>query len=107
MNMQALMKQAQAMQRDITNIKNEIDSSVFEGKSSLVSVQVKGTKEIIKVSIDEGAKDLVVDDLSMLEDMIVLALNDAFSKVDKVTEEKMGKYSSMMPGLMQYVSKIY
>lgn len=100
MNMQALMKQAQAMQRDITNIKNEIDSSVFEGKSSLVSVQVKGTKEIVKVSIDEGAKDLVVDDLSMLEDMIVLALNDAFSKVDKTTEEKMGKYSSMMPGLM-------
>ena len=100
MNMQALMKLAQAMQRDITNIKNEIDSSVFEGKSSLVSVQVKGTKEIIKVSIDEGAKDLVVDDLSMLEDMVVLALNDAFSKVDKVTEEKMGKYSSMMPGLM-------
>lgn len=107
MNMQALMKQAQAMQRDITNIKNEIDSSVFEGRSSLVTVQVKGTKEIVKVSIDEGAKDLVVDDLSMLEDMIVLALNDAFSKVDKVTEEKMGKYSSMMPGLMQYVSKIY
>lgn len=100
MNMQALMKQAQAMQRDITNIKNEIDSSVFEGKSSLVSVQVKGTKEIVKVSIDEGAKDLVVDDLSMLEDMVVLALNDVFSKVDKVTEEKMGKYSSMMPGLM-------
>ena len=100
MNMQALMKQAQAMQRDITNIKNEIDSSVFEGKSSLVTVQVKGTKEIIKVSIDEGAKDLVVDDLSMLEDMVVLALNDAFSKVDKTTEEKMGKYSSMMPGLM-------
>ena len=107
MNMQALMKQAQAMQRDITNIKNEIDSSVFEGRSSLVTVQVKGTKEIVKVSIDEGAKDLVVDDLSMLEDMVVLALNDAFSKVDKVTEEKMGKYSSMMPGLMQYVSKIY
>lgn len=100
MNMQALMKQAQAMQRDITKIKNEIDSSVFEGKSSLVSVQVKGTKEVVKVSIDDGAKDLVTDDLSMLEDMIVLALNDAFSKVDKATEEKMGKYSSMMPGLM-------
>lgn len=100
MNMQALMKQAQAMQRDITKIKNEIDSSIFEGKSSLVSVQVKGTKEIVKVSIDENAKDLISDDLSMLEDMIVLALNDAFSKVDKSTEEKMGKYSNMMPGLM-------
>ena len=100
MNMQALMKQAQAMQRDITKIKNDIDSTIFEGKSSLVSVEVKGTKEVDKVSIDNGAKDLISDDISMLEDMIVLALNDAFSKVDKTTEEKMGKYSSMMPGLM-------
>lgn len=100
MNMQALMKQAQAMQRDITKIKNDIDSTIFEGKSSLVSVEVKGTKEVVKVSIDNGAKDLISDDISMLEDMIVLALNDAFSKVDKTTEEKMGKYSSMMPGLM-------
>lgn len=100
MNMQALMKQAQAMQRDITKIKNDIDSTIFEGKSSLVSVEVKGTKEVVKVSIDNGAKDLISEDISMLEDMIVLALNDAFSKVDKTTEEKMGKYSSMMPGLM-------
>ena len=100
MNMQALMKQAQAMQRDITKIKNDIDSTIFEGKSSLVSVEVKGAKEVVKVSIDNGAKDLISDDISMLEDMIVLALNDAFSKVDKTTEEKMGKYSSMMPGLM-------
>ena len=100
MNMQALMKQAQAMQRDITKIKNDIDSTIFEGKSSLVSVEVKGTKEVVKVSIDNGAKDLISDDISMLEDMIVLALNGAFSKVDKTTEEKMGKYSSMMPGLM-------
>ncbi len=100
MNMQALMKQAQAMQRDITKIKNEIDSSVFEGKSSLVTVEVKGTKEVVSVKIDESARDLISDDISMLEDMIVLACNDAFSKVDKVTSEKMGKYSSMMPGLM-------
>jgi len=100
MNMQALMKQAQAMQRDINNIKNELDNTVFEGKSSLVSVSVKGSKEIVKVSISEDAKDLVADDISMLEDMIVLALNDAFNQVDKKTEEKMGKYSSMMPGLM-------
>ena len=100
MNMQALMKQAQAMQRDINNIKNELDNTVFEGKSSLVTVSVKGSKEIVEVKISSDAKDLIADDISMLEDMIVLALNDAFSKVDKKTEEKMGKYSSMMPGLM-------
>lgn len=100
MNMQALMKQAQAMQKDITNIKNEIDSSVFEGKSSLVKVEVMGTKEIKSVKIDSDAKDLISDDISMLEDMIVLAINDAFAKVDDAISKKMGKYSSMMPGLM-------
>ena len=100
MNMQALMKQAQAMQKEITGIKNEIDNTVFEGSSSLVSVKVKGTKEIIEVKFLDGAVDLANDDISMLEDMIVLALNDAFSKVDKTTEQKMGKYSNMMNGLM-------
>ncbi len=100
MNMQALMKQAQAMQKEITGIKNEIDNSVFEGASSLVSVKVKGTKEVVEIKFLDGAKDLANDDISMLEDMIVLALNDAFNKVDKTTEQKMGKYSSMMNGLM-------
>ncbi len=100
MNMQALMKQAQAMQKEITGIKGEIDNSVFEGKSSLVSVKVKGTKEIIEVKFLDGAKELANDDISMLEDMVILALNDAFTKVDKTTEQKMGKYSSMMNGLM-------
>ena len=100
MNMQALMKQAQAMQKEITGIKGEIDNSIFEGKSSLVFVKVKGTKEIVEVKFLDGAKDLANDDISMLEDMVVLALNDAFSKVDKTTEQKMGKYSSMMNGLM-------
>lgn len=100
MNMQALMKQAQAMQKEITGIKDEVDNSIFEGKSSLVTVTVKGTKEVVKISLSEDVKDVVHDDISMLEDMIVLALNDAFSKVDKELSDKMGKYSSMMPGLM-------
>lgn len=100
MNMQALMKQAQAMQKEITGIKSEIDNAVFEGKSSLVSVKVKGTKEIVEIKFLDGAKELANDDISMLEDMIVLALNDAFSKVDSTTEQKMGKYSSMMNGMM-------
>ena len=100
MNMQALMKQAQAMQKEITGIKEEIDNTIFEGKSSLVSVKVKGTKELVEVKIDENAKELISDDLSMLEDMITVALNDAFANVDKATEEKMGKYSNMMNGLM-------
>jgi nucleoid-associated protein EbfC len=99
MNMQALMKQAQAMQKEITNIKKEIDNSEFEGSSSLVNVVVNGKKEVLSVKISSDAFDLK-DDISMLEDMIVLALNNAFDKVDKTTNEKMGKYSNMMSGLM-------
>lgn len=100
MNMQALMKQAQAMQRDITKTKEEIDSMEFNGESSFVSIVVNGKKEVLKVTISPSAKEVVVDDISMLEDMIMIAMNDAFKKVDKTTQEKMGKYSSMMNGLM-------
>ena len=95
-----MMKQAQALQKEITKIKSDIDNSEFVGKSSLVSVRVKGTKEVIEISFSDGAKDLANDDISMLGDMIVLAINDAFSKVDKETELKMGKYSSLMNGIM-------
>ena len=87
------------MQKEITNIKNEIDNSTFEGSSSLVKVVVNGKKEVLSVKISSDATDLS-DDISMLEDMIVLAMNDAFLKVDKTTNEKMGKYSNMMSGLM-------
>lgn len=99
MNMQALMRQAQAMQKEITNAKASIDAMEFIGKGSLVTVKVNGKKEVLEVKIDPNVCDLS-DDLSMLEDMILVALNDAFTQVDKKTEEKLGKYSSMMSGLM-------
>ncbi len=95
MNIQALMKQAQSLQKDMMKTKEEIDNMVFVGESSFVKVEVKGTKEVVKVTISEKIE---ADDIEMLEDMIVVALNSAFSKVDKTTEEKMGKYSNMMPG---------
>ena len=96
MNLQAMMKQAQKMQKDMMNSKNEIDNMTFEGKSSLVTVEMKGTKEITKVTI---SKDVEPDEIEMLEDMILVAVNDASKQVDKMTEEKMGKYTKGMPGL--------
>ncbi len=97
MNIQALMKQAQQMQKDILKAKAEIDAMVFEGESALVKVYVYGNKTVQKVEFldQEEAKK----DLEMLSDMLVVAFNDAFSKIDKVTEQKMGKYSNSMPGL--------
>lgn len=96
MNMQALMKQAQNLQRDMLKSKEEIDNMVFTGNSSFVTVEVKGTKEVMKVIINNN--DITSDDKEIIEDMLVVALNDAFKQIDKVTEQKMGKFSNMMPG---------
>lgn len=97
MNIQAMMKQAQKMQKDMMKAKEEIDNTTFEGKSSFVTVEMKGTKELIKVNID--AETIEKDEIEMLEDMILVAVNDAAKEVDKTTEEKMGKYTQGMPGL--------
>ena len=97
MNMQAMLKQAQALQKDMLKAKAEIDNTEFSGESSLVKVTLKGTKEIVKVKIN--AEDgLDKDDVEVLEDMIVVALNDAMKKIDKATESKMSKYGNI-PGL--------
>ena len=98
MNMQALMKQAQKMQKDMMSAKDEIDNMEFTGTSSLVKVTMKGTKEVIKVEIDSN-DSLEKDDIEMLQDMILVAVNDAISQIDKITEEKMGKYGNSIPGL--------
>ena len=98
MNMQALMKQAQKLQKDMMNTKEEIDKTEFVGESSLVKVTMKGTKEVTKVEISHE-NSLEKEDIEMLEDIIVVAINDAIKKVDDTTEQKMGKYTQGMPGL--------
>ena len=97
MNLQAMMKQAQKLQKDMMNAKNEIDEMEFTGKSSFVTVTVKGTKEVVSVKIDTTS--IEKDEIEMLEDMILVATNEATKQVDKKTEEKMGKYTQGMPGL--------
>jgi len=97
MNIQAMMKQAQALQKDMLKAKGEIDSTEFVGESSLVKVTSLGTKEVIKVEIS-GKEDLEASDLEMLEDMFMIAVNDANKKIDKAMESKMGKFGNI-PGL--------
>jgi DNA-binding YbaB/EbfC family protein len=99
MNIQAMMKQAQKLQQEMMNTKEEIDKKIFPGKYSVVEVEVNGKKELIKVKIDNSFK-LDEGDFEMLEDMIVLAVNDALKKVDVEIENKMGKYGSGLSGLM-------
>lgn len=97
MNMQAILKQAQNMQKDMLKAKTEIDNTTFTSENSLVKVEVDGTKKItsIKIKTENG---LEADEVEMLEDMVMVAINSAFEKVDKMTEEKMGKFNNI-PGL--------
>ena len=97
MNMQAMLKQAQALQKDMMKVKEEIDQTDFVGESSLVKVTMKGTKEVAKVEI-QAEDSMDKDDIEMLQDMIVVAINDANKKVDKMMESKMSKFGNI-PGL--------
>jgi len=85
-----VLKKLQKMQEDLKKVQAEINASTFYGQAggSVVKVAVKGTKEIISIDIKKEEVDL--NDLSMLEALIIAALNDAFRKVDREIEESVG-----------------
>ena len=92
MNIQGLMKQAQMMQKKMQEEQERLEKEEFEGVSGggMVKVVVNGKKVVSSVSINPDAVD--VDDIEMLEDLIVAALNDAYSKADKLYDEKMAPF---------------
>lgn len=97
MNMQAMMQQAQKLQRDMMKAKNEIDEKNFTSTQGFLTIEMKGTKEVASVKIDK--ENLDKDDIEMLEDLISLAVNDNVKKIEKETESKMGKFGGLS-GLM-------
>ena len=99
MNMQALMQQAQRMQKDMQKKQEEINATVYAGTSELVDVEVYGTKKIKKINI-KNKDNFDAEDVEILEDMIKIAMNDAFTKVDKDVESKMGAYGKQLGGLL-------
>lgn len=99
MNMQQMMAQAQKMQRDLEKKKDELNKQLFPGKSEFVEVVLNGKKEMISIKIlKEGIID--EDDKEIIEDMIVLAVKDAITKIDGEFNSKMGQYAGMLDGLM-------
>ncbi len=97
MNMQAMLKQVQSMQKDMMKVKEEIDKTEFIGESALVKITMLGTKEVTKVEISKD-ESFEADDLEVLEDMILVAINEANKKVDETTDKKMSKFGNI-PGL--------
>ena len=96
MNMQALMQQAQKMQKDIMKKKDEVNKKEFTGNSELVEVVFTGDKRMVSVKIKQ---DIDNDDKEIIEDMFVIAVNDAMAKIDKETESALGAYGNQLGGL--------
>lgn len=95
-SMRQLMKQAQEMQERLQRELNEmvIEASVGGG---MVTVRMSGHKQLVSVKIDPEAMD--PQDPSMLEDLIVAAVNEAGRKIEETMQGKMGSMASSLPGL--------
>ena len=93
--MQNLFKQAQKMQEEMQKAQAELEEMEIEGSAGggLVKVVVNGKKVVKNVTINHDAVD--TDDITMLEDLIIAALNDAYAKAEKVFNEKMGAFNGL------------
>lgn len=94
-NMQALMRQAQKMQEDMKKAQEELEEMQIEGiaMNGLVKVVMNGKKVISAVNISPDAVD--TEDMTMLEDLIIVAINDGYAKAEKAYSEKMGPFAGM------------
>lgn len=101
MNMQMLMQQAKKMQAQLLKEQEELEKTEYEGSSSLVNVKINGKYEVlgVKINLPDG-ESIDSDDKEMLEDMFMVAMNEAVKKVEQYKEKKMGKYGQGLAGLM-------
>ena len=99
MNMNALMQQAKKMQEQMTKAQEELEQAEIVGKAGgdMVKVTMNGKKEIKSIKLEKTAVD--PDDVEMLEDLLIVAINDASAKADALSKEKMGPMGGL-GGLM-------
>ena len=93
--MQGLMQQAKKMQEEMERTATLLDDWEIVGTAAneAVVVYMNAKKIINGIELDESVVD--ADDIEMLEDLIMAAINDGYAKADKVYEEKMGRYGDM------------
>jgi len=100
-NMNQMLKQAQKMQEDMTNLQADLEEREYTATSGggMIEVTVDGKHLIKSIKIDPEAID--PEDNEMLEDLITVAVNEAISNAIKTAEEEMGAITGglNMPGL--------
>lgn len=89
LNIQGLMKQAQAMQKKMQEAQAKLAQTEVEGTGAngLIKIILNGKNEMKKISIDKSL--ITPEDVDMLEDLILVAYNDAHAKIEAITEEGM------------------
>ena len=94
-NMQQLARQAQKLQHQMTKMQEELDAREFEATSGggMVTAKVNGKRELLALTIKPEAVD--PDDVEMLQDMIVAAVNEAITQSENATNEAMSKLTPM------------
>jgi nucleoid-associated protein EbfC len=95
-NMQNMMKQMQKMQKQMQQAQEELAEKQFEGTAGggMVKVSMSGQKQVTDVQIKEEVVD--PDDIEMLQDLVLAAVNDALKKVDDETNQTMGQFTKGM-----------
>lgn len=97
-NMQGMMKQVQKMQKEMMAAQENLNAQEFMGAATndLVVVTFTGDRKMVDLTIKPEVID--PEDPEMLQDLVLTAVNDALVKIEKETEQKMGKYAQGMPG---------
>ena len=100
-NMNQLLKQAQKMQSDMQKMQEELESKELETSvgGGAVTVKVNGKKEVVDIQIKPEVVD--PDDIEMLQDLVLSAINEALRNVDDMQSSQMNKLTGGMniPGL--------
>ncbi|HSJ37036.1 MAG TPA: YbaB/EbfC family nucleoid-associated protein [Planococcus sp. (in: firmicutes)] len=100
-NMQGMMKQMQKMQKEMAVAQEELGTMKFDGASGggMVKVTVSGHKEVLDITLDPSVVD--PEDVEMLQDLLVVATNEAFKKADEHANSTMGKFTKGLniPGM--------
>ena len=94
-NMNNLMKQAQRMQRQMEEKQKDLEEKEFTAKAGggAVEATVTGSKVVTKIKIDPDAVD--PEDVEMLEDMVLAAVNEAMHQADEASSELMSQISGL------------
>ena len=98
-NMANLMKQAQRMQRQMEEGQKELETKEFSASAGggAVEATVSGKKELLKITLSQEVVD--PDDVEMLQDLILAAVNEAMRKAEEASAELMGKMTGGLGGL--------